>query len=470
MVITARPEGGHSKKETGMNNTKRPGVQGTGLSRRGFLAGTAAAGAALAFPMPAVLAQTKEFAGVTLNGATFQHGFQTALKALLPQFQEQTGIAVNLDIQAFAVYNQRMDLELSTQGSSYDFCNITFPFSGRWVGSGWLSPLDEFTNDPNATPADFDPADFLSGAQTPFIGQDKKTYGYAWVTGVQMMAAARGDLIDKAGLKLPTTLDELMQVCVETNSPETAAYANDKLHNWQWPPFLMGFGGKVLKDAPTDLTPVLNTPEAAKAAEYYATLLSKYGPSGVLSYTDDQVQQGQYAGRINIRTQSADWLIPLGTNPASKVKDTVRYGMFPGGPAGAFPGVNSQGFGIPAGSRQKRAAWEFIKWATSKEILLKLAVENAQLSVTRTSALNDERVKSALTINGQDVGAIYQQTVELAGKGGYMTYRTQPVFPQVGEKINKAIEQVATGQATAEKALADANNQAIADLQKAGFI
>lgn len=455
-----------------MSNKKDFSIGGIHLPRRTFLFGTAAAATAGAFgfPMPAVFAQAKEFEGVSLNGAAFQHGFMLALKDMLPEFTEKTGITVNLDLQAFPVYNQRMDLELSTQGSAYDFCNITFPFSGRWVGSGWLSPLEEFTKDANATPPEWDPMDFITGAQAPFIGNDGATYGFAWLTGVQMLAASRGDLIEKAGLSMPTTFDELMKVCEATHSTETAAYANDKLHHWEWPPYLMGFGGKVLKDAPSDITPVLDSPESIKAAEYYATLLTKYGPSGVLSYTDDQVQRAQFAGRVNIRTQSLDWLLPIGKSPESQTRDTVRYAAFPAGPAGAFPGVNSQGLGIPVGSRQKRAAWEFIKWAISKETVLRLALEKNQVSVTRKSALQDAKLKEAMTVNGQDLGAIYAAAAEDAGNRGYMKYRTLPVYPQIGEKISKAIERIASGQGTAEEAMVAANQQAIDDLKKAGAL
>src|SRR5829696_2679068 len=80
--------------------------------RRQALKTLAAGGAALALGgiAPAVLGQSKKFAGVTINGACFQHVFQTYLKELLPEFEAQSGMKVNLDLQAFPVYNQRMDL------------------------------------------------------------------------------------------------------------------------------------------------------------------------------------------------------------------------------------------------------------------------------------------------------------------------------------------------------------------------
>jgi len=439
------------------------------MHRRTFLMGTAAVAGSALLPMPAI-AQTKEFAGVTLNGASFTHGFQSAIQELLPEFEELTGIKVNLDLQAFAIYNQRMDLELSTQGSTYDFCNITFPFAGRWVGSGWMTPLEEFTQDANATPSDWEPDDFLGGAQAAFRDAGGQTYGYSWVAGVQMLAAARGDLIEQAGLAMPTTFAEMIQVAEATHRPDVAAFANDKLHHWAWPPYLMGMGGQVFADVNSDLTPVLDSPQSIEAAELYARLLRDFSPSGVLSYTDEQVMRGQFAGRINMRTMSVDWLLPIGKSEESQTRDTVRYAAFPGGPAGAFPGVNSQGYGIPVGARQKRAAWEFIKWALSKDMIRRLALEKDQLSVTRRSVLEDPEFKPAMTVNGQDVAALYIQALELAGEKDYMRYRTLSVYPQVGEKISKAIERIVSGQASAADAMVAANQEAIDDLRKAGAL
>ena len=68
--------------------------------RRRVLKSLAAGGTALALGSraPAVLGQAKKFAGVTINGACFQHVFQTYLKDLIPEFEAQSGMKVNLDL------------------------------------------------------------------------------------------------------------------------------------------------------------------------------------------------------------------------------------------------------------------------------------------------------------------------------------------------------------------------------------
>ena len=176
----------------------------------------------------------------------------------------------------------------------------------------------------------------------------------------------------------------------------------------------------------------------------------------------------QLTGRANIRTQSIPWLVPMSKSEKSMVRDTARYALMPGGPAGNFPGINSHGFGIPIGAKNKEAAWEFIKWALSKEMTRRMVVEKGYSAICRRSVIESPEYRRAMTLNGQDVGALYVKVLALGGKTGHMKYRTVAVFPQVGEKINKAIERVVTRQQSAAEAMKQAQVEAIADLRKAG--
>jgi multiple sugar transport system substrate-binding protein len=50
-----------------------------------------------------------------------------------------------------------------------------------------------------------------------------------------------------------------------------------------------------------------------------------------------------------------------------------------------------------------------------------------------------------------------------------MRYRTVPVFPQVGDKINRAIEAIATNQMSPADALKQAQQQAIDAIKMGGY-
>ena len=97
------------------------------VSRRKALktAGLVSAGAATSVAFPALVGFAKEFDGVTLQGASFSSTFFEYLKGYFPEFEEKTGMKVNFVTNAFPVFNQRTDLELSTKGSALDVINVT---------------------------------------------------------------------------------------------------------------------------------------------------------------------------------------------------------------------------------------------------------------------------------------------------------------------------------------------------------
>src|SRR5246127_3734435 len=301
-----------------------------GFSRRSMLKAGAATLGAAAFPLPA-FAQSKPFAGVTLHGASFQHRFFTLLQTYIPEFEDKTGMKVDLQLSAFPVYNQQANLELSSGGSAYDFCNVTFILAARWVAAGLLANLDEFTSDANLTPSEWNPKDFVEGAQVPYRDAKGATYGYSWEGGAMLMGLSRMDLMEKKGLKIPKTFAELQEVCAAINGTDNVnGIVSFQLHHWCLPPYIQGFGGNVFRNPPADIMPTLNTPEAIHAVEYYATLL-KSAPRGVLTYTEDQARQSLLTGRSNIFIHSSSWVTPILLSPESKVKDTSRVVRMPAG-------------------------------------------------------------------------------------------------------------------------------------------
>src|SRR5260370_21740522 len=129
--------------------------------------------------------------------------------------------------------------------------------------------------------------------------------------------------------------------------------------------------------------------------------------------SDGQGMRGEMWGRAKMRTQDITWMGPLGKHAESAVRETVRYGLMPAGPKGNFPGSNSHGLGIPAGSKKKEAAWEFIKWAFSKETLNMIVEKHGYPSVCRTSVIKSPKFREGMTLNGQGVAALYLPGLQL---------------------------------------------------------
>ena len=280
--------------------------------RRSLLKAGAALGAGALLPgFAAAQGGAKKFAGVTLNVSTFSAAYPKLLQQWLPEFEALTGAKVNFDAPSFPVYNQRADLELSTKGSAYDVVNVTFIYSSRWINSGWLTPLDDFIQNPNLTPADWDVNDFLPGARAPETGQGRQALRHS-VDGrgaADRIVALRPRAEGRA-CAFPDTTDDLVKVLRAVNKKErVAGFVADNHYGWTFVPYLHAFGGDVFRKAPDDLFPTLDTPEAIAAGEYYANLLREFGPDGAITYQPDQVTQALKLGprQLHRRGPAATW-------------------------------------------------------------------------------------------------------------------------------------------------------------------
>ncbi|MBV9860645.1 MAG: extracellular solute-binding protein [Alphaproteobacteria bacterium] len=437
-----------------------------GPSRRTVLAGTAAGLLSFSGRAPAQ-GGAKKLDGVTLHVTSFSHTYSEFLRAYLPEFEAATGATVVYDTPAFPIYNQRMDIELATRSAAHDVINVTFIYSGRWIGAGWTTPLDDFIKDPRKTPADFDPGDFLPGSTAALKDRAGALHGIPWIADAQMAGASRYDLIEQAGFKQPDNFDQMpamLKAIKALGGP--AAFGTENHYGWQFPPYLLAFGGLIFRNPPNDLHPMLDTPEAVHAAEFFSNALREYGPDGALSYTYDQTTQALLDGKINYSTYNQTFLVRM-AEPDSKVAKTCAFSMMPAGPAGRFPNVASHGWGIPAGARNKDASWEFITWAMSKPLLKRMFDEKGYSSVTRSSMIALPEFQKKLTINGFDGAKLYRDTLELAGKG-YTLYRTAPPYPPVDREIDNAIQTIVSQQMGAKEAMQQAQQNALRALQRAG--
>ena len=439
------------------------------LSRRTLLKQAAGVTAGASLGMPAI-AQSKPFAGLKLRGAAYQHGFFNHLRKYIPEFEAATGMTVDLQLSAFPVYNQQADLELSSGGSSWDFCNVTFILAARWISAGLLTNLDDFTGDRKLTPASWNPSDFVKGAQVPYTDKDGKTYGYSWEGGAMLMGISRMDLMKKRGLSVPKTFDDLMKVADGIHGQQdVTGFVSSNLHHWFLPPYIHGFGGDIFASPPNDIRPTLDSSAAVQAVDYYSRLLSKYSPQGVLGYTEDQARAALIGGRSNIFIHSSSWVTSMLTAQDSKVKETALVTRMPTGPRGDFPASNSQGLGIPKNAKNKEAAWAFIQWALSPELTARIVKDTGHASICRRSIIESAEYKRLNTINGQDIGKLYLDVLQQPAVGrNYMAYRTVKEFPLMGDVVNKAVERVVSGQMPAAESMRVAQEAALSSLRRSG--
>jgi multiple sugar transport system substrate-binding protein len=439
------------------------------VSRRQFLRMALATGSLLplgARVQPAQ-AQGKPYAGTRVKMAQVQHAYGAGLVERLPQFEQATGMKVEIDQMSFPVLNQRMDLELASGSGAYDVVQMIFIRSGRWITAGWAEPLNPYIEDPKLTDKkDLDVEDFVAGAVAPFR-RGATIYALPWLAD-STVVGYRTDVFEKAGYgKFPETFEALEAAAKKIHTRETAAFVTqDNLH-WIFPNWLLSFGGGFFANPPADLTPTFDTPEAIKAAEMFTTMLAKYSVPGGLKLETSIAQAMMHQGK------AASYLDGMGNvqhiidTKKTQLADRMAFTHTPRGPKGHFPQLAVHGYMINKASRNKPAAWEFIKWAIGKETMLAAALQKGHLAGTRASVLDHPDVRKKFTWRGSDLAALHLGVMKRAGEG-YMAYRTVPQFPPIGDRVIIAITAIASGQTTAADGMKALQKDAESILEKAG--
>jgi len=431
---------------------------GRRLHRRQFLAGALAAGGAVAAGRAAT-AQTRR---TTIKMMQVSHAYANGLTAQLGEFEQKTGIKVEIDQMSFPVLNQRADLELASGSGAYDVIQMVFIRSGRWIRAGWAEPLNPFL----AKDKDVDVPDFVGGAMAPFR-RGETIYALPWLAD-STVVGYRADLLDKAGYaKPPQTFEALQEMAAKIHTRETAGFVTqDNLH-WIWPNWLISYGGNFFANAPDDLTPRFDTPDAIKTAEMFATLLAKYSPPGGAKLNSAVVHAIMHQGKAAYYLDGFGNVQRIIDTTKTQLADRMAFANTPNGPKGHFPQLAVHGYLINPASKKKEAAWDFLRWAVSKETMLKSALEHGHMACTRSSVLNNPEVKKKFIWRGSDMPALHEAVMKRAGEG-YMAYRTIPQFPPIGDRVIIALTAIASGQTGAADGMKALQKDAEALLRKDG--
>lgn len=333
-----------------------------------------AAPAAPAAEEAAAPAGEMPYAGTTLRMVGANHPWQVAITALLPEFEAQTGIKVNFEAYGEDQLNQKLTTEFTAGGSDIDvFAQRPLQEARVMQMNGWYEDLAACVADP-----DYDFADFADGA----VGT---TTVNGVLTGVPIVTEQevlyyRKDLLEEKGIAVPTTLDELRAAAEALTDKDNEMYGfvargqRSPLIT-QFSSFLYSNGGDWFDE---NRQATVNTPEALAAIDLYGTLLREYGPPGVLNMSWPQAVAIFAQGNAALYTDASSIYANLLDPELSAVADKTGVAIFPAGPAGSIMyNVTSWGLAMSSGSKNKEAACEFIKWATSKDIVLKTQSEGA---------------------------------------------------------------------------------------------
>jgi sorbitol/mannitol transport system substrate-binding protein len=224
--------------------------------------------------------------------------------------------------------------------------------------------------------------------------------------------------------------------------------------------------------------PQFDQPEWKNALSFYIKLMRDAGPPGASSNGFNENLALFNAGKCGMwidATVAASFV----TNPKdSKVADKVGFALAPN--TGLGKNANwlwAWSLAVPAGSQKVAAAKKFVAWATSKHYLELVASKEGWANVppgTRKSLYaNAEYQKAApfsrLTLDSINSADLAHPTVKPVPYIG-IQFVAIPEFQGIGTAVGQQFSGALAGSSSVDDALAAAQNIAMREMTRAGYI
>ncbi len=384
------------------------------------------------------------------------------IQELLPQFEEETGIAVEFEIVQYGPMHDKLITQLLAPTSTYDVLQVDFLWAGEFPAGGWLEPLGPYVEQ-----SGFDLSPYLP-SMLDLVGYYDDTLYMIPMYNYAMGLIYRTDVLEDPDLQeayraefgrdlaFPETVEDYVDLSVfiaeNTDMAGAAMQGQRGDPNFlEFANYLFGLGGSFVDD---DWNVVLDSPEGVRAMELYARNIQEAAPTGALNFNLDDTYRVMCQGSA-WSFVTYWWMLPQVDDaeacPASA--GNVELAPMPGG-AGVAGGW---GWGIPSNSTQKDEAWQFIAWVESAEIVRERALQGH--APTRTDAFNDAEVLGLYPYYA-NVLAIVESA------------RSVPLFAftaQMEEDVGREISEASAGSKTPEAAVEDASSALRNLLQRAGL-
>ena len=105
----------------------------------------------------------RAYEGTELNVLFSEHTYADAVKAKLNDFQDLTGIKVNLTTMPESNYYEKLNVELASKSGSIDVFMTGAYQAWEYATAGYMEPLEGYIENSSLTSADYDYDDFIDG-------------------------------------------------------------------------------------------------------------------------------------------------------------------------------------------------------------------------------------------------------------------------------------------------------------------
>jgi multiple sugar transport system substrate-binding protein len=304
-----------------------------------------------------------------------------AFESRIREFENQSGIKVELIQSDWDSVANRILPEISTGGSAYDVVEFDNGWVAEWCGAGWATPLNDFM------PAGYTDG-MIPGLVDLFSCPDKKVYGIVWNNDTRFFYYNAEKLAAAGFNEPPKTWDEFKQMSISAKEKDVVSYGMAPFWNQEWSLgnefhfWTYAFGGEIVDEKGCFL---FNKDPNTLAALQYMVDSMKDGVSNPAGMTYNQAasQDAFLKGDSLFMPQGIAGLMAYTKDASvSSVDGQIKVGLVPGARAGMSAALTlPEAYAIPAQSEHKEAAWKFIEFMTSRETNKALAQEIGVLPI-----------------------------------------------------------------------------------------
>jgi len=375
--------------------------------------------------------------------------FSDAVLALLPDFEKESGLKVEVILTPFDQMFQKSVLAATNKTGEYDLIQMERPTLPAYVAKNYLIPLNKYL------PQSF--IDDMFEVHRNFCTYNNKLYAVPHSHDVRCLYY-RTDLFKKAGIsKPPTTPQELLDYAIKLNDPDNGVYgmlvAGASIPGvWVTSDFIEWFGGTILNSKGQS---VVNSPQAVAGMQYFVDMIQKYKvlAPGTVNYKWNDTRHLFAKGEAAMVSEFND-IAPLLEDPAESVV-SGKYGM------AKLPGPTNNGgklLGILAGSKNPDGAAKLLEWIVGPVGQMEMCRVSGTLTC-RKSIMDKLIAEGDTSLPVSDPKsssrwAFYKTVVDST----YDMPRT-PNEPDIEQIMDRAISAALSGVKTPKKALDDANKE-----------
>jgi multiple sugar transport system substrate-binding protein len=404
----------------------------------------------------------KPYAGTEVEVVFLLRPGYEAAKQMLPEFEEKTGIKINIIDHPYENSLGEQVRDFVAQGD-LDIALIDLVWIGNFAENDWIVPIEKFTSNPDLLDPELDIDDFFPLVLNAFGGWNDTVYGLPFDNYSGLLFYNRC-MLEEAGFDgPPATWDDLKDTygpaltkdgkyAYALQSKRNETQSADSFARMLWP-----FGGSFL-DA--DFKSNLLSEESQAGLKFRQDLM-QYMPEGIVSYDHAETVNALAQGDVAMITEWSAFYSTLTSPETSTITDCLEIAPEPTGPAGRKPALG--GFSLAVASQadedEQAAAWLFIQWVTSKanaKTYLELGGVPARQSVYQEAGVAEEY---------GFVDALVESWQE-----GVPEFRPRfAEWPQITEIVQEWGTKIMLGEVTTEEGAEEIGTRMEAVLEDAGY-